>query len=115
MNVLNAYEAIGADYKGVFSRLGSDALVERFAAKFLDDPSFGKLEAALEAGEAKEAFMAAHTLKGICQNLGFTNLLGPVVEMTEALRNASEVGDATGLFPAVEAEYDKIIAALRAN
>ena len=31
------------------------------------------LEQALKEGNVKEAFRAAHTLKGVCQNLGFTN------------------------------------------
>ncbi len=116
MNVRNAYETIGADYKGVLNRLMSEALVERFAGKFLDDPSFDKLQAAIEAGDVKEAFLAAHTLKGICQNLGFTNLFAPTSELTEALRDASEMVDnAPALFEAVRAEYEKTVAAFRAE
>ena len=115
MNVRKAYESIGADYQDVRGRLMSDALVERFAAKFLEDPSFGRLEAAIEAGDAKEAFMAAHTLKGICQNLGLTNLLPPTSQITEALRGASELGNAPALLGAVKAEYDKTVQALRAS
>ena len=33
----------------------------------------------MAAGDAKEAFMAAHTLKGVSQNLGFDNLYEPAV------------------------------------
>ena len=116
MNVRSAYETIGADYKGVLNRLMSEALVERFTGKFLDDPSFDKLRAAIEAGDVKEAFLAAHTLKGICQNLGFTNLFAPTSELTEALRDASEMADnAPALFEAVRAEYEKTVAAFQAE
>ena len=38
-----------------------------------------KLEAAMAAGDAEGAFMAAHTLKGVSQNLGFDNLYEPAV------------------------------------
>ena len=113
MNVRSAYESIGADYEGVRNRLMSDALVERFAEKFLEDPSFARLEEAVRAGDARAAFTAAHTLKGVCQNLGLVNLLTPTVQLTEALRDAIELGDAPALLDAVRSEYDKTVSALR--
>lgn len=107
-----AYEQMGADYSDVLKRLMNDALVARFAAKFLDDGSFATLKESLEAGNAKQAFMAAHTLKGVCSNLGFTNLYEPVYQITEALRPGTLEGS-DALFPRVEAEYNKTIEALR--
>ena len=112
MDVRSAYESIGADYNDVVRRLMSDALVEKFAGKFVQDESFAKLKVALAEGDAKAAFMAAHTLKGICQNLGLTNLYEPTYAITEALRPGT-IGDAPALFGAVEAEYEKTVAALR--
>ena len=40
----------------------------------------------------KEAFRAAHTLKGVCQNLGFTNLYQPTYDLTEVLRTGTLEG-----------------------
>ena len=37
---------------GVLKRLGSEALVKRFAVKFLNDPSFQDLTDGLEIGRA---------------------------------------------------------------
>ncbi len=107
-----AYEQMGADYSDVLKRLMNDALVARFATKFLDDASFDSLRDALKAGDAERAFMAAHTLKGVCSNLGFTNLYEPVYQITEALRGGSLEGSNV-LFPQVEAEYNKTVEALR--
>ncbi|MDO4854294.1 MAG: Hpt domain-containing protein [Coriobacteriia bacterium] len=107
-----AYEQMGADYSDVLKRLMNDALVTRFATKFLDDASFDALKEALEAGDAKQAFMAAHTLKGVCSNLGFTNLYEPVYQITETLRGGSLEGSDV-LFPQVEAEYNKTVEALK--
>lgn len=88
-----AYANIGADYDDVRRRLmGSDDMVARFAAKFLDDASFAQLEDALAARDAQAAFRAAHTLKGVAQNLGLVNLYGPAYELTEALRPGSLEG-----------------------
>lgn len=110
MDVRNAYKKIGADYDGVLNRLMSEALVERFAGKFLEDDSFPKLKEALAAGNAKDAFLAAHTLKGICQNFGLTNLYEPTYAITEELRGG-EMGRAPEMFPAVEEQYQAIVEA----
>ena len=107
-----AYEQMGGDYADVLKRLMNESLVTRFASKFLEDQSYATLEASLEEGDAKKAFMAAHTLKGICQNLGFANLYEPVYEITECLRDGSLEGS-DGLFPAVKAEYARTVEALK--
>ena len=49
MTVKECYEKVGSDYDGVLKRLGSEALVKRFAVKFLNDPSFQELTDGLAA------------------------------------------------------------------
>ncbi len=63
MTVQECYESMGSDFEGVLGRMGSEAMVKRFALKFLDDPSYGNLVKAVEEQNAEEAFRAAHTLK----------------------------------------------------
>lgn len=76
--------------------------------------SFGQLETALADKDAETAFRAAHTLKGICLNLGFDNLFAPSQELTEKLRGATHDREGTDeLFAAVEKEYDRTCEALR--
>ena len=77
MTLEQMYAAIGGDYKAVMERLPSADFVRRFALKFLQDDSFPNLKKALEAQDAPTAFRAAHTLKGVCQNLGFDALYAP--------------------------------------
>ena len=57
--------------------------------KYANDPTYNRLAAAVEAKSWKDAFLAAHTLKGICQNLGMDNLYRSAFEVTEALRGGS--------------------------
>ena len=102
-----AYHEIGSDYEGVTNRLMGDALVARFVGKFFEDESFTNLGEALAAQDVKAAFMAAHTLKGVCQNLGFDNLYAPSSELTELLRAGSLEG-ADELYAKVAAEYRKM-------
>ena len=65
MTVKECYEKVGSDYEAVLKRLGSEDMLKRFSIKFLDDPSFQSLQENLKAGNTREAFRAAHTLKGI--------------------------------------------------
>lgn len=113
ISMREAYEKIGADYDGTCARLMGEELLSRFALKFLDDESMDQLEAALAAGDAKGAFMAAHTLKGVSQNLGFDNLYEPAVAVTEALRDADTVNGALDGMHALRTAYAATVAALR--
>lgn len=93
MTVKECYAALGGNYDDVVSRLMNERLVTKFVLKFVDDQSFSLLENSLNAHDCKEAFRAAHTIKGICQNLAFTKLGDSAVEMTEMLREREEYGD----------------------
>lgn len=86
MTIQECYQKMGADYEDVLKRLYSESMIRKFARMFLDDDSYPKLEDALKKENVEEAFRAAHTLKGVCQNLGFTNLYQPAYELTEVLR-----------------------------
>ena len=80
---------MGANYEDVLKRLYNEGMICRFTLMFLNDDSYPKLEQALKEGNVKEAFRAAHTLKGVCQNLGFTNLYQPTYDLTEVLRTGT--------------------------
>ena len=74
MTIRECYGELGLDFDAVLSRLVNEKLVQKFALKFLDDPSFQNLKDALDSKDVETAFRAAHTLKGVCLNLGFDNL-----------------------------------------
>ena len=98
------YAAVGGDYKNTLNRMMSDALLRKFILKFPGDPSYANLEQALASGNREEAFRAAHTIKGLCLNLGFGTLYTSSEALTEALRH--EMPDNAGeLFAAVKADY----------
>ena len=83
MTVRECYEKIGSDFDKVLGRMGSEALVKRFAVKFLEDKSFEELTESLKEKDGEDAFRAAHTLKGICANLGLDRLYEIDCELTE--------------------------------
>ena len=100
MTMRECYEAIGGNYEAVLGRLHSEALIRRFALKFLEDQSYIQLKQALENKNYEDAFRGAHTLKGVCQNLSFDHLYEVSNELTELLRDRT--GEQPGIPEAVE-------------
>ena len=113
MTIQECYKKMGADYEDVLKRLYSEGMIRKFARMFLDDDSYPKLEDALKKENVEEAFRAAHTLKGVCQNLGFTNLYQPTYELTEVLRVGTLEGSKEW-FDRVTEQYNITIDAIRA-
>lgn len=113
MTIQECYAALEGDYEEVVGRLYSEALVKKFVGKFLADQSYQLLESSLRSEDFEEAFRAAHTLKGVSQNLSFTRLYQSSHEITEALRT-KQYDQAARLFSQVEADYAQVVAAIQA-
>ena len=113
MTLEQCYAQMGADYAAVLKRFYNPDMICRFVKRFPSDPSFGQLKAAMAAGDVKEAFRAAHTLKGVSLNLGFDNLSPSAVALTEILRAGTFEG-AAGQLAVVEKEYARTLDAIRA-
>lgn len=111
MTLKECYCAAGGDYENVTERFGTETLVRKFILKFLADATFEKLQCAMETGDYDEAFRAAHTLKGICQNLSLTRLFESSSRLTEALRNGYSEGAET-FFSQTEADYRNTVSAI---
>lgn len=110
MTIQECYLAMGADYDSVFRRLRKDERIEKFLRKVPADPSYDMLCNALENRNMEEAFRAAHTLKGICQNLSLTALYESSAALTERLRGGAEYGeDIEPMLAAVKADHDKML------
>ncbi len=112
MTLSECYAAMDGDYAGVSARLRSDRLIQKFVLKFLDDKSYELLVSSMAEKNAEEAFRAAHTIKGVCQNLGFTKLLESSSEMSDALRHGWNP-EAESLMGQLTADYQAVINAIR--
>lgn len=104
MTVKDCYNKMGASYQNVMARFGNEDMVKRFALKFLQDDSFEQLKMALEKQDAEASFRAAHTLKGLCLNLGFDSLFEVTTVITEHLRDG-QIAGWESLFEKVEQRY----------
>lgn len=116
MTIKECYEALGGDYSEVLERMADPQMVEKFIALFLKDNSFDNLCTGIADEKRMESFCAAHTLKGVCQNLGLGDLLVPVDKLTEILRpEADEIPkEAMPVFEDVKCCYGETVKKIQA-
>lgn len=116
MDVKDCYRELEGNYDDALSRLMNDTLIEKFLKKFLNDDSFKKLSMAIETKDCHEAFVAAHTLKGVCLNLGLTRLSESASVITEYLRNHEnkiiDDNKLSELFLSVSKDYSRTVSVI---
>ena len=79
--------AIGVEYDEVLKRfMGKEDFYLRMLKKFLDDKNYDGLKQSVADCDWKTAFNHAHTVKGLCGNLGLGGILEHVAPLTEELR-----------------------------
>lgn len=102
----------GIDYAEALDRFGgNEGLFVRLATKYLDDPHFNALEAAMAAGDAAAGEREAHSLKGVAGNLSFTKLYDAAVRITDALRSG-DIETAQSLMPELRQAHARVTEAL---
>ena len=100
----------GANVEEAMQRcLNNEAFYLRLVNVALGDPSFGKLEAAIAAGDLEKGFEYAHALKGMLANLALTPLCKPIMEITELLRAGTKM-DYTPYLEEIRTQKDKLAA-----
>ena len=69
--------------------------------------------AALDRQDYQEAFRYAHTIKGICLNLGLTTLLQSSIALADNLRAGQADSSTPALFQALRRDYEDAVTAIR--
>ena len=110
------YASVDGDYDGVKSRLLTEERISKCVNLFFSDPTYQNLVANLDSGNMKEAFRAAHTLKGVTRDLGLTRIADPASELADALRpdengNPAHPEKANEIMTEVSAAYKKAVEA----
>lgn len=113
MTLQECYAAMGGDYQDALGRLRSERLVQKFVLKFLNDGSFDLLRRSMEEKNYEEAFRAAHTIKGVCQNLSLNKLQSSSSRLCEALRGGY-TPEAGALMEETAADYRQTVDAIQA-
>ena len=88
---LDALRAYGAHTdEGMVRCLNDESFYLEMVALALADGHFEILRSAMDAGDARTAFAAAHSLKGAIGNVALTPIYEPVCKLTELLRGRDE-------------------------
>lgn len=105
--------ACNVDVDAVMERfMGNETLVTRFLIKFLDDTNLNAIGLWMSEGNTEEAFKCAHTLKGVCANLGLNGILKDLSPMVEKLRNGTMEG-VEELYAMVQKNYEAVSGIIR--
>lgn len=115
MTLRECYESIGSDFSAAVTRMcGREEMLLKFVKKFTSDPSYSSLVSSFESGDVATAFRMAHTLKGVCLNLGLDKLRQSASDLTEALRNAQSTSEVQAeLYNKVKQDYEMTEKAIR--
>lgn len=114
MTVKECYDAMGADYSEVEGRLRTEERIRKFVCKVPEDQSYALLCDSLKQRDMDEAFRAAHTIKGVCQNLALTKLGHSAAALSDRLRDRREYGeDVEELFAQVQKDYIEKVECIR--
>ncbi len=81
---------MGGNYADVEGRLRTEERIKKFVLRVLNDSSYELLCKSIEDRNMPEAFRAAHTIKGICQNLSLDRLYESSNNLAELLRNKED-------------------------
>lgn len=112
MTLKDFYDKIGSDYNSALLRMGnSEKMLDKFVRKFPNDKTAEQLFECISKEDYQLAFRMAHTLKGLCANLGLDRLQKAASDLTEALRN-QVAPNTLQLCETVRAEYEKVISGL---
>lgn len=97
-----AFENVGINVTTAMNRFNdNEEMYFLFLKKFTEDDLMMKINDFINAGETKDAFEAAHTLKGVCANLSIDSVNEVLNPMVEVLRGGSMEG--------LLSEYEKLL------
>lgn len=66
--------------------MGNEGLYLKYLCRFSEDDTYQELQKALDSSDCQNAFVAAHTLKGVCGNLGMERMTAVLTKQVEYLR-----------------------------
>ena len=105
MTVQEVYKELNENYGEVFYRIGNDKWIEKYLKKFANRDYLAEIKNSVLAENWEELFKAAHTLKGLALNLGFSRLSVESDRLCECVRNGAPTLDIKPMYDATEREY----------
>lgn len=111
MTLKECYDIVGS-YDEAEWRLGNEQRIRRYLEKVRRDDTFEGLCAAMDRGDAENAFLCAHNLKGMYLNLALNRAGRAAAALCDALRGGSITPEAPALFQTMKTEQERLIKSL---
>lgn len=106
---LATLKKFGADTNdGLMRCMNNEEFYLKLVKMGIADERFETIKPLLDSGDLGAAFEMAHALKGALTNLSLTPICEPCIEMTELLRNRTNM-DYTGLYNKMKSERDRLL------
>lgn len=95
MTLQELYSEIGGDYEQATRVLRVEKLIDKHIRKFTSNGVVDNLLAAGEGMDPTQLFETSHAAKGVCANLGITNIADAASEISEEFRpgNSRKLSD----------------------
>lgn len=107
--ILDELSKFGVNIKTTLERFsGNEDLYKKCLILLVEDENFEGLGKSLKEKNYDQAFICAHTLKGIVGNMGFEKLYELICNIVEPLR-AKDFSNLDEKYKAVMDEYKKIV------
>jgi len=90
MTLQELYAAIGGDYDKAVQVLRVEKLIDKHIRKLMKNGVVDSLIAAGESMDPTQLFETAHAVKGVCANLGLTELSDAASDIAEEYRPGNE-------------------------
>ena len=92
--------------------MNNEALMVKFLKKFVDDENMKHLRTLIADKKYQEVLPVAHTLKGVCGNLGFVKLYELFSRMCQDCRS-EQYENLNDMFAQTEEDYAKVVEAIK--
>ena len=87
MKLYDLQDIINIDIKGSLERFSNyEPMYLKYLKKFVCEPTFDEFLKAIDSGNAEAIENTAHTLKGICGNLGLSDLFDIYNKIVQEVR-----------------------------
>lgn len=116
MTMSELYNKIGADYRDVQQRLGSDMVIERFIRRFAGDSTYYRLKEAYDSGDEIAVYNEACAFAEVCGSLSLDKLTETLRVIIEAYRSDIEIRSefhVNDLFETLSEQYHTVIAEIK--
>lgn len=89
MTLIEFYDAVGGSYDETMARLLTETRILKYLNKFCETDYSPEMVAAFREERYEDAFASAHTIKGVCLNLGLDSLGHEAGVLCDMVRNGA--------------------------